>query len=271
MSVAKEKIRLSEAQETLLITLYARVYGLPREIFDDPKAREILASVEYDFARLRVKPGTLVTVCLRAKRLDQYVREFLAEHPEGRVLHLGCGLDSRCIRAGNGQADWYDLDLPDVIELRRKFYEEASHYHMLASSVVDPRWLDAVARDERPTIVVAEGLLMYLDEAQVKNLLLALKALFPGCRMAFDAFSQFTASRVHRNPSLRQTGATIRWGIDDPHAIESWAPGIRLREEWCFDQSDDIPRMKAFYRLMFWVSGRFEAARKAHRILYFDL
>jgi O-methyltransferase involved in polyketide biosynthesis len=270
MSMPKEKITLAAEQETLMITLYCKTLAAPKGVFSDAEAWKIVDRVDYDFSRLKVKPGTRLTVFMRAKRLDEYVRAFLSRAPDGIVLHLGCGLDTRFFRVDNGTATWFDLDLPDVIELRRKFFSESPQYRMIASSVTDLRWLEQIPRG-RPVFVVAEGLLMYLTEEKVKELLLRLRGAFPGCEIAFDAFSTLTARNIKRADVLKTTGASIHWGIDDPQRIETWAPGIRLKEEWTFMQSEDIGKLGAANSLMFKLAGLFPAAAKAHRILYFQL
>lgn len=271
MSSAKEKVQLTEAQETLLITLYAKARGCPDDFFHDETAQRVLNQIDYDFDRLNVPTGTNLTVCLRAKKLDDYARDFLAQQPQATVLHLACGLDGRYQRVNNGQVDWYDLDLPDVIELRRKFFSETDHYHLVASSVTDLDWLEAVPQQGQPVLIIAEGLLMYLAEAEVKQLLLALQAAFPGGHLACDAYSELTTRRIQSHRSLKKTGATIQWGIDDPQTIETWGSGIRLQEEWFFVQSPDIAKLPWYYRLMFKLAGLFSAANKAHRLLYFTL
>ena len=273
MMERKETITLTKEQETLLIPLYSKVVEGRRAnpIFVDEKAREIVGRVDYDFSRLQVPRKTAITTCFRARKLDDYTREFLAEQAEGVVVQLGCGLDSRCLRAGARAAEWHDLDLPDVIELRRKFYPETDTYHLIASSVTEGGWLDRVAPRGRPVLVVAEGLLMYLAEAEVKALVLKLKAAFKGCRLAADVFSALTAERVGAHPSLRKTGATIKWGINDAHAVEGWAEGIRLREEWYFSQAAEIAKLGLAYRLAFKAAGLFAVANKAHRIVYYEL
>ena len=271
MSSSKEKVQLTEAQETLLITLYAKARGCPDNFFKDETAQRVLNQIDYDFTQLKVPTGTSLTVCLRAKKLDDYAGAFLVREPQTTVLHLACGLDGRYQRMGNGQVNWYDLDLPDVIELRRKFFSETDNYHLIASSVTDLSWLDTVPQQGQPVLVIAEGLFMYLAEAEVKRLFLALQAAFPGCHLAFDAYSQLTARRIKDHPSLKKTGATIQWGIDDPQTIETWGPGIHFQEEWFFTQSPQIAKLGWGYRLMFKLAGLFPVANKAHRILYFTL
>jgi O-methyltransferase involved in polyketide biosynthesis len=145
----KAKIALTPEQETLLIPLYAKAQpGNP--LFFDPKARDILDQVDYDFTRLRVPYKTVILVSQRAKKLDAVTREFLAGHPNGVVLHLGCGLDSRFWRMDNGQVEWYDLDMPPVIALRQRFYPPAERYHLVASSVTNLEWIEGVEAAGRP-------------------------------------------------------------------------------------------------------------------------
>jgi O-methyltransferase involved in polyketide biosynthesis len=270
MAEPKEKIRLTAEQETLMITLYCRTYGAPRGLFEDDEAWKIVERVDYDFSRLKVASGTRLTLFMRAKRIDGYIRAFLERAPEGVVLHLGCGLDTRFSRVDNGRALWYDLDLPEAIELRRKFFSETGRYHMIASSVLDFRWMEGIPRG-RPAFIAAEGLMMYLPGEKVKELVLRLHDAFPGGELAFDAFSTLTARNVKRADSLKATGAVVQWGIDDPKEIEAWAPGIRLKEEWAFTQSEDIPKMGLGNRLMFGLAGLFPVAARAHRILYYSL
>lgn len=118
MTSQKEKIRLAAEQETLLITLYSKTLGCPQSVFEDEMSWKILENIEYDFSR-QVPVGTRLTVCLRAKKIDGYAKEFLASQPRSLVLHLGCGLDSRYTRVNNGEVEWYDLDMPGVIDLRK--------------------------------------------------------------------------------------------------------------------------------------------------------
>jgi O-methyltransferase involved in polyketide biosynthesis len=266
----KAKITLSPEQETLLIPLYAKAQpGNP--LFFDPRAQNILNRVDYDFNRLRVPYKTIVLLCQRAKKLDVVAKAFLAEHVNGVVLHLGCGLDSRFWRVDNGQVEWYDLDMPQVIELRQQFYAEQERYHLIASSVTDLDWTNAVAAVERPVLIVAEGLLMYLDEADVKRLFLRLREVFPGCQLIADVFSRMTAHSATKHPSLKQTGASIGWGIDDPREVEGWGLGIRLLEEWYFTRDPDLDRLNLGYRLAYKLAGAFKVVQRAHRIVYYQL
>ncbi|NIM99029.1 MAG: class I SAM-dependent methyltransferase [candidate division Zixibacteria bacterium] len=245
--------------------------GCPDTLFTDEKTREILEQIDYDFSQLKVPVGTRLTVCIRAKKIDDYVMDFLDDHPNGVVLHLGCGLDTRYDRVNNGNVEWYDLDMPEVIDLRKNFFQETDRYHMIPSSVTNSGWAEMIPSQSRPVMVIAEGLMMYLMEEEVKSLILKLKKSYPGCEFVFDAYSTLAAKSVKSHPSIRRTGAVIHWGIDDAKTIEEWEDGIRLREEWYFTQSDAIKTLAFGYQLIFKLTGLFSVARKAHRILYYAL
>ena len=266
----RAKVTLTPEQETLLITLYARAQpGNP--LFFDPMAQDILNRVDYDFARLRVPYKTVVLVCQRAKKLDAVTRDFLAEYPGGVVLHLACGLDSRFWRVDDGRVTWYDLDMPPVVALRRQFFPGSERYHLITASVTDLEWVDTVTSGGRPVLVVAEGLLMYLDEADVRRLVLRLHETFPGCRLIADVFSRLAARSAANHPSLKSTGATLGWGMDDPGELEAWAPGLRLLEEWYFSDDPDLARLNFGYRLAYKLAGAFKMVQRAHRIVYYQL
>lgn len=266
----KTKITLTPEQETLLIPLYTKAQP-ENPLFFDPKARDILNQVDYDFTQLKVPYKTVILVCQRAKKIDAVTRDFLVEHPYGVVLHLGCGLDSRYWRVDNGSVLWYDLDMPPVIELRQRFYPSSERYHLIAASVTDPAWIAQVSASGRPVLVVAEGLLMYLGEADVKRLVRRLQDSFPNCRLVADVFSRMAARTATQHPSLKRTGASLGWGMDDPHEMEAWSAGINLLEEWFFSQDPDLDKLSPFYRLAYKLAGAFKMVNRAHRIVYYQL
>jgi O-methyltransferase involved in polyketide biosynthesis len=151
------KVELGSVQKTLFIPLAARARETRRRrpVLRDPKAAEILASVDFDAEAYSRGWGGSVTV-LRTAIFDCWVSGFLAEHPGGTVVEIGTGLNTRFERAGGPDARWIDLDLPDTIELRRKFFTDSAHRQMVAASVLDPDWLPAVRDRPGPYFFAAE-------------------------------------------------------------------------------------------------------------------
>jgi O-methyltransferase involved in polyketide biosynthesis len=176
----------------------------------------------------------------------QNTRNFLARNPEAVVVHVGCGLDSRFERVDNGLVEWYDLDLPEVIEIRRKFIGgEGERYHLLACSAFDTVWLSMVnANRQRPFLFVAEGVFMYFEKEQVKAFVLMLRDHFPGAELVFDAFSPLLirANNLRFKISPAKISARYHWGLKHGTDLESWRDGICLLDEWFpFDRPE--PRL----------------------------
>lgn len=267
------KIRFDKEKETLLVPLIckARESVKANPVITDQNAVRMVKGIDYDFSSLKVPRQTHVTICIRAKQFDQYAGEFLKNNPDGTVLHLGCGLDSRHLRVDNGRVEWYDLDYPDVIELRRHFDDESDRYHLVPSSVTDLGWTEIPAGNPGPFLIIAEGLFMYLREEEVKSLVLELQETFPGSLLVFDSFSERAVKGMSKHPSIDKTGAEVCWGIDEAGEIEDWNDGISLVAEWYFTDSEEIKKLDAGYRLIFGIAALFSAAKKAHRILAFRL
>ena len=149
------------------------------------------------------------------------------------MVYLGCGLDTRFERTDNGQVEWYDLDLPEVIELRRKLIgDEVERHHLLAYSALDPAWMDSVKINLPPFLFLAEGLFMFFDQAQVMSLVLSLKDKFPDSELVFDAFSPFYVWGNNRRVARTHIGAAAHWSLRGGKELEKWGVNIRLLEEW---------------------------------------
>jgi O-methyltransferase involved in polyketide biosynthesis len=235
---------LQGVARTLLVPLAcrAREAARPDALLHDPRVVELLAKLEggMDCLMGMSELDQTFTV-MRARQFDRCARAFLAKSPGGLVVDIGCGLDTRFDRLDDGQMAWLGLDLPEVIALRRQFLPDAERCRSLPCSMLDLTWLDAVAQMNKPVIFLAEGVFMYFTEAEVKPVITALAERFPGGELVFDALTSFSA-RLHNRtqPVLKETGARLNWGVDDPHALESW--GLRLVEKWgYFDQHE--PRL----------------------------
>jgi len=232
---------LSGVAETLLIPLYIRAIESqrPDALLKDENAVALVAQMESAFSgikQIKMDENDRLTLILRNREFDRYVRDFLARYPQAVVVHIGCGLDARFERVDNGQVEWYDLDLPEVIELRRKFIdEEGGRYHFLACSAFDSAWIDMVSiHRQRPFIFLAEGVFMYFKEAQIQSLVLTLLDHFPGAELVFDAFSPFLVKMNNFRFKVSRTKLSARyhWGLKRGKDLESWGEGISLLDEW---------------------------------------
>jgi O-methyltransferase involved in polyketide biosynthesis len=263
---------LSGVAETMLIPLYNRAMESqrPDAMMKDEKAVALVTQMSYDFSRVRQIPMTELLKVMRimfTREMDRYARDFLSRHPEAVVVHIGCGLDSRFERVDNGRVEWYDLDLPDVIGLRRRFIgDERERYHLLACSVLEDAWLEAVkVHSPRPLLFLAETVFVYFIEAQVKSLVLTLRDHFPGAELVFDGWRPFEVWLGNRYLSNSLFAGLMHWGFWRGQELEGWGDGIHLLDEWgFFDQPE--PRMDSFR----WMAPIFRLF-KPMRIFHFQL
>jgi O-methyltransferase involved in polyketide biosynthesis len=159
---------LGTVQETLLLPLYARAAETrkPRPLIQDPKAVALVEAIDYDFDKLRAARSSIVGCCLRGLCLDGWVRDFLARHPGATVVELGPGLDDRFERVDDGRVRWYDLDLPDAMALRQRFFRESDRRTFLATSALDLGWMDRVDLGHGPLLIVAEAVIIYFSDVR---------------------------------------------------------------------------------------------------------
>ena len=241
-------VRWGSVEWTLLVTLYlrARESRLERPVLGDKAAADAVERIDYNWSRMRLGAGpwgNQFLVALRAKQLDTWTADFLRRHPDAVVLHLGCGLDSRVFRLDPpATVQWFDIDQPHVIALRRKLYEDRDSYRMIGSSVTDPGWLDDIPAD-RPTAVVAEGLLPYLNEAEVQELLRRITDRFESGEFSADVISQWgpRASKL------------FAWGTRDGLVLETWNPRLTYLEHTsALSGYEQIPLrpQRALFRLL---------------------
>lgn len=230
------RVRFTKEKETLLATLYGRALDakLQRPILGDAMAVEAVSKIDYDFARMKVKPALAASVAVRAKFFDRWVREFLAaheaEHEQATVVHMGAGLDTRVWRIDPGPGvTWYDVDYPDVIELREKLYPARDGYQMIGTSVTEPGW-EAQIPSSTAVLIVAEGLSMYLKREEGHELFRRLTDHFAHGTVAFDAFNRVGIRMQKLNAPVRESGSTLYWAVDDPHELEWAVPKLQLVE-----------------------------------------
>ncbi len=244
------KVRLDDTNpvaETLLIPLRARAlearHASPLVL--DPHAAELLEKVECDLARFRLGDQDQASILLRLREFDRRARAFLSAHTDAVVVHIGCGLDTRFDRVDDGRVTWFDLDLPEVIALRRRLIDEKPRCRMIGGSVFGGAWLQMVGPAAgRAFLFLAEGVLPYFEPAQVRALVLTLQERFPGSELVFDGMTPFMIWLHNLELRSSRVGARLRWGLRHGRELESWSPGLQLVEEWFyFDRPE--PRLGA--------------------------
>ncbi|HUK19489.1 MAG TPA: class I SAM-dependent methyltransferase [Bryobacteraceae bacterium] len=240
-----QPLQLSPTEETLLVPLFARAAESRRKrgILKDPKALEMVAGIPWDYERINQR-WRLRGVVMRTAMFDEWVRAFLQRNPEGTVVEIGTGLNTRFERLDNGKVHWFDLDLPAVIELRRRYFSDSERRTMLAASIIDSNWIETVRRSPGPYFFVAETVLIYLQQQEVKTALARIADCFPDMSVAFDTATHRAIIHGNRDFVRRKMDARFTWACDHPKEIEEWNIGLRLVESLGFTDVPDPLRSR---------------------------
>jgi O-methyltransferase involved in polyketide biosynthesis len=239
------------------VPLYARAVESRKKqpVLDDPKAAEIVAAVDWNYRRIH-QSWRLFACALRSAMFDEWIKAFVASHPAGTVIDIGAGLNTRFERLDNGRLHWFDLDLPDAVALRRKFFTDTARRVTLAASVCDPAWIAAVRAAPGPYFFVAETVLVYLDERDVRTALAQIAASFPSASVAFDTVTRWGVDGGNRDFARRHMRARFAWACEDPVEVERWGIGLRLvQSRTIVDVPEPLrsrlsPRMRTLFRFL---------------------
>ena len=251
---------LSELSRTLFIPLAARAKETARDhpVVKDQKAVEIWNRCD---VRDAVTDGGEISthgILARTKMIDGEVQTLLARHQHAIVVNLGAGLDTRFFRLGNSMVRWYDLDLPEVISLRKKFVSENERLHFISKSVMDPSWVKEIQCSVGDAVIlIAEGLLMYFSEEDVKNILRILEKAFPGADMLFDVVHPFFIGK--------KISSDFRWGVARTSDIERLS-GVSIVRSW---STGDLLKERQSYSLR--LLNVFPPTRNRSRIIHLKL
>ena len=274
---------IPEVSSTMLITLYARARESlsPDPIIKDPKAVEMIEIIMKEIEgsdnpihkkilKGKYNPKLAVTMSLRSRRFDHYVTDFLSKNPEGTVINLGCGLDTRFYRIDNGKVRWYDIDFDEVIELRRRFMEENSRHFFIGGSILSQEWINKV-KTGGPYLILAEGVFMYLTEADVKELFQRIHKELQSSEIVCEVTNRYWVDRM-KNPWMkwkfkRQLGMTgsavFSFGIPDSRYFESWSRDYKFLDDWTY--FDDKEEKLGWFRLF----SSMEILRKAQWTVHY--
>ena len=231
-------IELGSVQKTLLLPLWGRAVETrkARPLLVDQDAVRIIESIDYDFSIIARNISFVSQLAWIARSLhaDRTIRELLERHPGAAFVNLGCGLDTTFERVDNGRLRWYDLDLPDVMELRKKYIRESGRRKPIACSLLDDGWLGQLTTGD-PIFFLASGVLYYLEEVQVKAFLIKLANALPGSEILFDACSPRGLKMANRKvikAGGMDDSAILRWGLQRARDMERWDSRIAVVEEY---------------------------------------
>ena len=273
MGIATTK--LTPVEQTAFLTVYARALESRwrRPILGDRLADEVVGRIDYDFAGLGVQASVVCQTALRAKMLDDRVRDFVHKHHDAVVVDLGAGLDSGFYRVDPPPSvDWYSVDLPGILALRDEALPTNPHSHSVPVSLAEKHWPETIPGD-RPTMLIADGLFAFLPEPVIVAIFRRITDHFSTGEFAFNDYGRIgwvskLAIKLYPQKMFKDVGS--QWGyagFKDAHHPETWNPRMRLVEEASLAYEPEVDLFPGWIRVATKLSGKCKTGARKARIL----
>lgn len=256
---------MDEVNKTLYIPLYGKSevskIGI---IINDPTAEKIWEKENFKIKGKSKSKWLAYNMAMRARIFDDWVNKMLKENPNAIVLHIGCGLDSRCLRVSEKYVTWVDADFPDVLEIRKKYYSENDNYKMIPFDATKLEMVNNLPYGES-AIVVLEGISMYLTNNELSKFCKAIENKYKKVYLLMDIYTSFGAkASKYKNP-INDVGVTTVYGIDNIEDVLKETE-LRVVSEHSLTPKRLVNELKGiektFFKLMF--TGSFY--RKIYRL-----
>lgn len=215
---------LSGVEDTLYIPLLGRIYASEKfpDFFYDEQALLLKPQIPESLTKAQASEFFHMSSACRQHSIDQVIREFLAKHPAANIVFLGVGLETACYRLKNTTAHFYQIDLPQVIDIREALLGDGGGCELLISGdmfVLD--WIDRLDTS-LPTLISAAGVYQYFHEDEIIEMIKGMQKRIPFGELVFDA----TNSRglEFANAYVKKTGNTdaqMYFSVDDPEEFAS--------------------------------------------------
>ncbi len=240
---------MNSVNKTLYISLYGKSYVSKKGLFlDDKKAEEIWQAEGFELKGKSKSKWLAYYMGMRSAVFDQWLKEEMKNSRDAVVIHIGCGMDSRIIRVGTENHKWYDVDFPEVIEERKRYYAQSNNYKMIASDVKDIKWLTNIEKN-KSAIVVMEGVSMYLAVDETKKLIDSLCAHFEKVSLLIDCYTSFAVKMSKRRNPIKDVGVTEVYGVDNPQVFES--EQFAFLKEHSMTPKEYVNELKGFEKFIF--------------------
>ena len=243
---------LTGSAETMLQSFYARAkYSRKKNAkFYDAKAIELVEKIDYDFSKAEKDSTMSNGVIARTIVFDELVKDFINKNPDCTVVNIACGLDTRFYRMDNGRITWYNIDLPETIEVRDAIYHESGRVSTIGISATDPDWADKVTKRGKMLFII-EGLSMYLTSDENAQMLSIIRDKFDNATVLMECLAKKWVNKEHTEKSIQDTGAKFVFGADTFDDLGKAADGFRCikNDNIIRGMTEIMPILKPFRNL----------------------
>ncbi|MDO5715990.1 MAG: class I SAM-dependent methyltransferase [Tissierellia bacterium] len=233
MSELKKKCEnLQGVEQSMLITLEARAKESQqaKPLIIDPMAKKLydqMASYIAKESDFRARMGTII----RCATFDEFVKAFINDHPQGVVINLGSGLDTRFYRMDNEKIHWYDVDLPRVMTIRKELLEPHERVMEITGNALEKDWMKQIQTKNHEVLIIMEGMLQFFTPEQVTMVLKNLADEFPKAYVIMDLLSEHVLNDPKLMKKLTKDSGVFHWAVKKSKDVEMMDPRYELVDE----------------------------------------
>ncbi len=229
-------LKFGDVQETALIPLAIKASetARPNARIKDQKAKEIIETLGVDVSKYDPFLSHEGVIARTIMFRDQ-IKMLLMKYPNALCVNLGCGFDDKFPQVDNGMVQWYDVDLPDQIAVRRKVYSDRPRCKMLPGSALEGEWTKQLPKADM-NIIIMEGVVEYFSKEQVKTCLNMLCDCFPRGYLVVELHSPFLEKHGKHHDAVRHTNATFGWGTKSGREYLALEPRLKYLSEHSFNE-----------------------------------
>ena len=254
---------MNNVNKTLYIPLYGKAYVSRKGILlQDPRAQEIWAAEGFALKGKSKSKWLAYYMGMRAAVFDRWLNAQMDADPSAVILHIGCGMDSRCVRVGTRGHLWFDVDFPEVISERKRYYYESAEYKMCSADIRSADWLSRIPTGN--AIVIMEGVSMYLTPKELGRAMAQIASHFASVRILMDCYTQFAAKASKVKNPINDVGVTQVYGMDDPKILEQ--SGCSFVKEYEMTPADLVDELQGMEKRIFSSIYAGGIAKKMYRL-----
>jgi len=262
-------VKLTNVSKTAIVTLRSHVLESQKNkpIINDPMAKYcldklVLLAMEDEKALLFNRKLSLSLtnhIAIRARKYDSIINDFISKNSSSIVVNLGCGFDTRYWRIDNKKCEYIELDLPEIVEMKKDILKDHLSYELIGCSVLDSSWIDRVtSKVNRNFLLIAEGLFMYLPKVDVINLFKTFSERFYHSQIVLEVVTEKYTRGIWKKIVIMKikqalgfdAGSSYNFGVKNAFELESYGNGIKVVDEWSYFEDPDIrPRIRKYMGL----------------------
>ena len=233
---------------TLFVPLVARINISKKfpEYFMDEKALELEKYLPQGVDKGSSEYSNMASVA-RYYNMDKTVIAFAKSYAESNIVYLGAGLETAYDRLSdkieNRTVHWYETDLPEVIEARKKVFGQRKNETLIAGDMFKLEWVKEID-NSLPTLLIVSGVFQYFHEEEIIAFIKGCGKAFPKGEMLFDATSDKIENRtVHWYETDLPEVIEARKKVFGQRKNETLIAGDMFKLEWVKEIDNSLPTL----------------------------